>query len=365
MVQYPGRDFFSLRPGATAGAGPAAGNGTGNVTAAPNATTPTTPTDSMHFPDACPNSAAGNKQVGIYLQHVGHKRAAAATVDNSIPAKADQRACQDECAKNTGITAPAKCLSFVYNKNTKACDLFDDTIDEAAMPEINFVADADSTYVQKVCVEENVVPPGTENALGELIPNNLLAGVANKTVTAPTLEECILRCFNLATANCTSGQWFEPKDGATTNNCVLNEVDRHQMPNSFGPNTIVAQNPMFYFGRAPGTAAIPQLSFRRIARDQKPIVESWTEWSKCTNGTSGNQYTYRYQICGEKDMSMCPRQVQLCPVSACAPVLNECRAVCDWNGHRRCPHGRMLRADGSQQYCPRPVDCDENSIRRH
>jgi len=334
--------------------------GNATTTPAPGAATTAKPGESTHFPNACPKSASGNEQVGIYLQNVGFKRATG-TPSNSPTGMANQRACQDECAKNTGSTDPDKCKSFVFNTKTKACDLFKDTIDPTMAMTTQFTADADSVYVQKVCVESAIVLPGTENALGELIPDKTLAGVAKQVLTAKDLEQCLTYCFNAPANNCTSGEWYST---STSGNCILNSVDRFGLPAAFGPEKPDA-TPMFYFGRAEGTAAINStLSFKRIARDQKPLADSWTEWSKCTNGSSGNQYTYRHQICGEKDMSLCPRQVQLCPVSACAPVLNECRAVCDWNGHRRCPHGRMLRADGSQQYCPQPVDCDEQSVQR-
>jgi hypothetical protein len=69
---------------------------------------------------------------------------------------------------------------------------------------------------------------------------------------------------------------------------------------------------------------------------------------------------YKYENCGEKDITLCPRQVQLCPISACAPELNVCKVVCTWQGRRRCPYGRMLKANGKQVYCDEPIDCTNN-----
>ncbi|KAI6176384.1 Apple domain-containing protein [Aphelenchoides bicaudatus] len=156
---------------------------------------------------------------------------------------------------------------------------------------------------------------------------------------------------------------FYPTDIESGQNCLLNSEDHESKADSF-----VAEDAgvnMIYFAIGDSTEHKKHRlgsSFKRLDSPIKFDDNGWTKWSKCKHDVK-NSIRQRYMKCSyEKDVRKCPKQSAMCkPPSLQIKKLtkpeNECRALRDSKGLRRCPHGLRVDHFGIRHYCRNPVDC--------
>jgi hypothetical protein len=232
---YSGRDYYEL-------VGPVTGEET--TTKKPDGSTPS-PIEGV--------SACSADEVTIYFTVTGFAVGSLGSATDS--AASSKQECAEECTAgkelascNTAEFTDGKCKLYVATK------LYDIGEEDAAS----------GTYLIGGCAPAD--SGLKENKVGEIIPNNLLAGFADVILTTATLQECIDQCTASTEITCKAGHFYEKGE---SNNCILIADTRFSRPESFGPETIT-NLPMFYFScETDPLARRGRLSVRSSTRSRK------------------------------------------------------------------------------------------------